>query len=157
MRQTLSIAVMNRLALTWPKRGTHRQLRGVRPANSTLPCSRQIQFLSRTYESWLKQPTKTGEICHFLQDWPFLSDCCGDGMSSPVARCLRSWLSWHFCVLPHAVMHLFPFICPHTTFPCPHNHSIMISPSVFIIPVWCTWLHLLACELITTQVMIMWP
>lgn len=83
--------------------------------------------------------------------------CCGDGMSSPVALCLRSWLLWHFRVLPDAVMHPFPFISPQTTFPCPHNSGIMISPSVFIIYVWCTWLHLLACELITTQVMITWP
>lgn len=40
-----------------------------RRANSLSLSSRQIQFPSRTYVSWLKQPTKTGEICHILQDW----------------------------------------------------------------------------------------
>ena len=48
---------------------THTQSRGSGRANSIFLSSRQIQFSSRTYVSWLKQPTKTGEICHILQDW----------------------------------------------------------------------------------------
>ena len=47
----------------------HAQSRGCGRANSIFLSSRQIQFSSRTYVSWLKQPTKTGEICHILQDW----------------------------------------------------------------------------------------
>lgn len=48
---------------------TYTQTRGSGRANSIFLSSRQIQFPSRTYVSWLKQPTKTGEICHILQDW----------------------------------------------------------------------------------------
>lgn len=47
----------------------HAQSRGSGRANSIFLSSRQIQFSSRTYVSWLKQPTKTGEICHILKDW----------------------------------------------------------------------------------------
>lgn len=50
-------------------RHTDTKSRGSGRANSCFLSSRQIQFSSRTYVSWLKQPTKTGEICHILQDW----------------------------------------------------------------------------------------
>lgn len=38
-------------------------------ANSLNNSSWQIGFPSRTYVSWLKGPTESGEICHFLQEW----------------------------------------------------------------------------------------
>ena len=82
MGETQSIAVMNWLALvrtvlTHTRKHTdghstthiHTQSRGSGRANSIFLSSRQIQFSSRTYVSWLKQPTKTGEMCHILQDW----------------------------------------------------------------------------------------
>lgn len=129
---------MNLLALTWPKRGTHGQSRGARPANSTLLCSRQIQILSWTYISWLKQPTKTGEICHFLQDWTFLSAAAAVGsLLLSLSGCALSFhdISASFLV-PSCICFLFYF--PSHNLPWPHNHGIMISPSVFISYVWCT-------------------
>lgn len=50
---------------------THAQTQssGSGRANSIFLSIRQIQFSSRTYVSWLKQPRKTGEICLNLQDW----------------------------------------------------------------------------------------
>lgn len=75
---------MNRLALRWTilthmhrwtQKGTSNQVLAQthtythnQKANNIFPSSRQIQFLSKTYVSWLKRPTKTGEICHILQD-----------------------------------------------------------------------------------------
>lgn len=47
---------------------SHNHDAGLQPIISS-SFSRQIQFLSKTYVSWLKEPTKTGEICHILQGW----------------------------------------------------------------------------------------
>lgn len=80
---------MNRLALLWTiltytrmhsctQKGTsnqelpHTHIRTCAHTHNQkaniFPFSRQIQFLSKTYVSWLKWPTKTREICHILQD-----------------------------------------------------------------------------------------
>lgn len=71
-------------------------------ANSIIVSSRQIQFPSRTYVSWLKQPTKTGEICHILKDWTqyWVLLWQWDDCSPPLALCqsLCSFLSWPFCI-----------------------------------------------------------
>lgn len=84
--------------------------------------SRQIQFLSKTYVSWLKEPTKTGEICHILQGstqyWVLLCWCLAfrslsflssdlfaspDGITHPFQPSLYLFLS---------LLCDFPSMCP---------------------------------------------
>lgn len=97
-------------------------------ANSTLLCSRQIQFLSWTYVSWLKQPTKTGEICHFLQDRTFLSTAAAMGCLRPslsVCALGSRDISTSFLV-PSCIRFLsFPLTQP---FPVPITLVLWFSP-----------------------------
>lgn len=96
------------------------QSRGVRPDNSTLLCSRQIQILSWTYGSWLKQPTKTGEICHFLQDWTFSSAAAAVGCLLPsLSVCALGSHDISASLLVPSCICFLSFSPPHTIFPAP--------------------------------------
>lgn len=77
---------------------THTKSRSSSRAKIIFLSSRQIQFPSRTYVSWLKQPTKTGEICHILQDWTqyWVLLWQWDDYSPFLSKTLL--LSWPFCI-----------------------------------------------------------
>lgn len=86
----------------------HTQSTGSWRANSIFLSSRQIQFSSRTYVSWLKQPTKTAEICHILQDWT------------------QNWvLLWQWDVSSHCFLSKSVFLFPsHNPFFFPYSLAL---------------------------------
>lgn len=100
---------------------THAQTQssGSGRANSIFLSIRQIQFSSRTYVSWLKQPRKTGEICHNLQDWTHYwvqlwqwdAYSCSS-LTKSMLLSLMTFLRPSWC---HHASHFFLF--PHTTSP----------------------------------------